>query len=146
MATLEMLAANRADAVQRMTEAMQRISTALGVEPVEIKISPLSDPFTQQTQHLVALADYIQLLAAKIAPDNPLDSMSVPKLKDFAKEHRIDLGKATKKDDIRAIIESALAVETPETSLDDEPPADSPVTPDDESDGEKAPEDESDKA
>jgi hypothetical protein len=42
--------------------------------------------------------------------ENPsaLDDMTVAKLKAFAEEHEIDIGDATKKDDIRAAIDLAL--------------------------------------
>lgn len=58
--------------------------------------------------------------------DVPIDKMTVPQLKEYAAEKKIDLGEATKKEDILKVIQDAqqLSDGKDQQKGEDQPPAD----------------------
>lgn len=63
------------------------------------------EPFTVTAKEYVRIEKHVTVLEDdENVPPVPVTEMDLPDLKDYAKQHNIDLGKATKKEDILAAI------------------------------------------
>ena len=63
------------------------------------------EPFTVTAKEYVRIEKHVTVLEDdENVPPVPVTEMDLPDLKDYAKQHNIDLGKATKKEDILTVI------------------------------------------
>lgn len=79
---------------------------------VEVKEIPIrhngqlhqqGESFSVNQKEYARLEEYVTVLEESSAP-LPVSEMDLPALKDYAKQQNIDLGKATKKEDVLAVI------------------------------------------